>query len=65
MSAVDDAAEPIGESKFNALPKRVQEALGDLAETPDNFPSRPGCSNVARYSTTAFRRSRARWAGKS
>jgi len=31
MRTVDDDADTIGESKFDALPERVQEALGELA----------------------------------
>ncbi len=31
MRHVDEAADEIGESKFDALPERVQGALGELA----------------------------------
>jgi hypothetical protein len=31
MKNVDQAADVIGDSKFDALPARVQEALGELA----------------------------------
>jgi hypothetical protein len=31
MSNVDDGADAVGRSKFEALPERVQEALGELA----------------------------------
>jgi len=31
MRNVDDGADEIGETKFDALPERVQEALGELA----------------------------------
>jgi hypothetical protein len=31
MRKVDEAADEIGESRFEALPERVQEALGELA----------------------------------
>jgi hypothetical protein len=31
MRTVDEAADSIGEAKFDALPARVQEALGELA----------------------------------
>jgi hypothetical protein len=31
MKNVDEAADAVGESKFDALPERVQEALGELA----------------------------------
>jgi len=31
MKNVDEGADAIGESKFDALPERVQDALGELA----------------------------------
>ena len=31
MRTVDDDADTIGETKFDVLPERVQEALGELA----------------------------------
>ena len=31
MKNVDDKADEVGQTKFDALPERVQEALGEMA----------------------------------